>query len=225
LQERLKVEKTMGVENFGERNFSGINLLYERNYETGGRKMKKTMFAIVCVIGLLMAVTNAQAISLTIGDAFYVGSINDGIPSSPALEQGYVANLITLVKGAEDTQIPEGTGEIYNREGSTLDGPFPEPLGFKKIDEDGNTDFVVTGAGTFYVLGKYDQSFAGALVWLVTATAGETISLPSTYNGYNLSHITSNAPVPEPITMLLLGFGFVGLVGFTRIKSIRGMFD
>ena len=72
--------------------------------------MKKTMFAIVCVIGLLMAVTNAQAISLTIGDAFYVGSINDGIPSNPADQQGYVAYLITLAKGAGDTRfrrVPE----------------------------------------------------------------------------------------------------------------------
>lgn len=178
--------------------------------------MKKILLAsVILSFGFL---SQAYALNLSIGDAYYLGSINDGIPSSEAAEASYINYLITLPMGAPDTII--GT-ETYNRLNSSLAGPFPYATDAGAVKQDNsNTTFAATGFE--YILGKYDASRAGSLVWYFAGGFTESVVMPSTYNGHGLSHTTGfngSTTVPEPATMLLFGTGLIGIAGLRRKKS------
>lgn len=175
---------------------------------------------------LLVISTGAQAVVISVTDAEYLGLINDGIPSNPANEAIYINNLTTLAAGAGNTVI--GT-ETYNRLGSTLAGPFPavtDTDAFK--NEDGIA--TVTLTGTFqYVLGKYDASQAGSLVWFFADGITGEITLPGSLNGLGISHISAynmtdccTRTVPEPGTLSLLGGVLLGVGILRRRRKIWG---
>lgn len=177
--------------------------------------MKKVIIGIICALSLVLAVNSAQALTiLAIGDPEYVGSINDGIPSNPAAEIGYIGTLIGLPIGQVDISI--GT-ETYNREDSTL-APLPAVNLFLSKDESGSYSFTAANAGNLYLLGKYDAGKAGSLVFLVNAAMNDVFELPATYNGHDISHLSaySTKSVPEPTTLLLVGLGLVGVAGVRR---------
>lgn len=172
----------------------------------------------IAAIGLLACPFKSAAVPLTIGDGTYVGSITDGIPPSGELQ--YINYLITLAAGTGNTQIPAGTGEIYNRVGSSLNIAFPTAVSLNTIkEEDGTTpnfDNVIDATGYLYVLGKYDAEQAGSLVWYLGPNFVGEVTLPETFNGKGLSHISlynySPTGVPDGgATLALLGIGLVGL--------------
>jgi hypothetical protein len=177
--------------------------------------MKKTFVAIVCVLGLVLIATNARAITipLAFGDGRYVGLIVDGIPSSDALELGYVGILIAQTPGTGPTV--NGT-ETYTRSALT---PLPPVIAFLGRDIDAPLNWTVGTDDPFYILGKYGSS--GSYVWLVDATIGDTITLQSKFdineNGGGLSHI-SGFSTPIPGAVWLFGSGMAGLVGIARFR-------
>lgn len=173
-------------------------------------------FGLAAVLMLFGTAANA----LALGDADYVGLINDGIPSSPAAEVGYINNLITLAPGTGDTVI--GT-ETYNRISSTLVGPLPvaELAGAIKDESEGVVSLDATGFE--YVLAKYDAAQAGSLVWYMEGGFSGVVTPQATLNGLGLSHISAyNATtrVPEPTSLTLLGGCLIALAFIGRRRRI-----
>jgi len=185
------------------------------------RMIETNKFLLIIIIAVSFGMVS-QAHAFLIGDANYLGSINDGVPASPDFEAGFINNLITLAEGATDTVI--GT-ETYNRVGSTLEGPFPMADASSKdlyLKQD-NSNTLFDASGFEYVLAKYDQEKAGSLVWYMAGGFTDSVMLPSTYNGQGLSHSiafspTNGNPVPLPATIWLLGIGLSGILVVRRKK-------
>jgi len=180
------------------------------------------LLLMVGVAAFLAVTTEVRAdLTLSIGDQYYIGRINDGIPSTEADEKGYIINLLTLGAGSTATTI--GT-EIYDRIGSALSpsGGFPlVPDLTKSVGEDPSNTFDFAGSG--YILGKYDAGNAGSYVWYVTNVIGPvTIPLNAVGNKFRLSHYeiglteSSTTVTPIPGALLLLAPAFAGLVGFRK---------
>jgi len=115
------------------------------------------------------------------------------------------------------------------------DDDFEGP-GFKNFDKAGwtasmpNSDHI-TATGTAYDILYFDLCFADdksdPLVFDFVAWKGTTLLevARASWNGsgwsIGSSPIDYRKPVPEPGTMLLLGFGLAGLVGFGRKKLFK----
>jgi hypothetical protein len=191
--------------------------------------MEKHMFAsrkvlsVVAGLGLLVGSTVANA-ALAIGDANYVGSITDGIPSNPTDEVTYVNALTALAAGTGDTTC--AITEVCNREGSTLAGPFAAAT-TTGAQKDETEPFQLDAFGFEYIVGKYDAGQAGSLVWYFAGgyTGHEFIDLPDLFNGKGLSHISlyngangngggggngTGGGMPEPGTLALAGIALLG---------------
>jgi hypothetical protein len=179
---------------------------------------------VACSMGLA-----SQAGALEIGDAYFMGYIDDGIPSSVDLERGYINNLADLAPGAGPTTI--GT-ETYTRSSETLCYPScPDATGGTKNDSGSNTG---SFNGATYLLAKYDGPNYGSVVWYVAGLTGSFV-LPTTAGGYGLSHYTlfggssssssssstSTGTVSEPGTsaIALLGLGLLGAALRSRRRA------
>lgn len=161
---------------------------------------------------------------LTYGDANYLGYINDGIPSGLSVEVGYINNLNGLAPGTDPVAI--GT-ETYDRNDSTLPGPFDDAVVFGAIKDEAVDDVNNSSqqGGIYqYILGKYDGPNYGSLVWYNADGFTGNITLQGTAGtgNYALSHISfynssTSTSVPAPATLLLFGLGLLGL-GFLNRK-------
>lgn len=175
---------------------------------------------------LALAGSFVSAAVLTQGDANYVGLINDNIPSNPDNEVENINGLIQLAAGAAAQDCPGPSSETCDRLGSTLVpvGGFDLAVNDGDKDESGGT--TVNLADTFhYILGKYDASQAGALVWYFANGITGDVTLPGTLNGLGLSHISwytmtdgggDDDEIPEPGSLALLGLGLLAAAGARR---------
>lgn len=180
--------------------------------------MKRIIFSLLIVFLFGMCPKANAFLTLSIGDGYYVGSIDNGIPACETHEVEYINYLITLFPGSPDTILPgPSEGETYNRENSCLDVFFQEAVLEGAADKIENSN-VFTGNGFWYILGKYATS---SIVWYIEGGIDETIILPGTFLGNSLSHISAYYacepgykyppnPVPESATVLLLALGLFG---------------
>jgi hypothetical protein len=196
------------------------------------KSVLKLCLILTVVLGLATQVN--ASLQLTVGDALYLGNIDNGAPADPDDEVGYINILRTLPVGQTDIQIPAGTGELYDRVGSTLAGPFPtavesgaihgtlgsnQPNGFNKID---------LGALSFlYILAK--DGNAGSFVWYNAAGFTGEIEVPQDLNGPaqagGLSHVSfydGTTVIPEPATLFVWGGLGAMALSIARRRTTRG---
>jgi hypothetical protein len=182
--------------------------------------MKKTLIALSCGLALILSASTASA-ALVVGDANYIGSIDDGVPAGAADEVNYVNSLLDKAAGSPCLY---DTDETCNRVGSTLntagfaDAELP-------VTKEEPTDGTVDVTGFEYLLAKYGAGGGGdqmSFVWYVGNLSGnQTIAVTQA-----LSHISlfngSGTSVPDGgATLGLLGLGMLGL-GYLRRRQARG---
>ncbi len=186
--------------------------------------MKKFFVLVVALIATIAFSSQVYALSLTYDEDYYLGYIDmqKGNNSSEASEAAYINALILL--GPDETGSYSSDGPLLDRANSDLTGPFPDAINWYKNDN-GNSTISISGSWD-YVAGKYNGHNAGWLVWFVGGEdLGGEVTLPSSWGPgdqtYGLSHTTffnGITPVPEPATLVLFGFGLIGLAGIGRKK-------
>ena len=183
--------------------------------------MRKRLIAIGSALALTL-LSSSAASALTVGDAFYVGVIIDGIPASPGDEINYINSLIQVAPNTLDPTCNLDTSEACDR---TLSNQFAAntlPLAnltlAQRVESGTLTSFT---AGDYeYVLAKYgsEQSGGGSHVWYI-ATLDGTQSLPALFGGtgtpgishYSLYNGTVTTVPDGGTTAALLGLSMVGL--------------
>ncbi len=101
------------------------------------------------------------------------------------------------------------------------DNPLlPDYLGYKKVDDDGwgdpNGGYHWTNPPTYDVVFETDDPI---ILAYITGTDGFMIGIDPDCHYYS-SKVTVEVPIPEPATMLLFGFGLIGLAGLGRKKFL-----
>lgn len=109
----------------------------------------------------------------------------------PPTEAARINTLLGLTLSTTQTI----SGITYTRNSTTDPGSGSvTTVGFSKIDSPTSAQLAVSGFE--YVLGKYSNM---SVVWHLGFGSG---TLPASYGGHAISHLTQFTPVPEPSTYI-----------------------
>jgi hypothetical protein len=182
--------------------------------------MRKVLL-FCCCVGLAASQASAAVISLDFDDAYYLGSISNPTPASPAADKERVQNLLTVALGT--TEFIAGSGG-----GGASDSDYTRSLIFPVLppvddscDKKGGNGNEEKAIGCVYFIQKYTgtRNQGNAYVWYIAGlgTAGDDLQTPvadsegfqaGQWQAFGAGRIT---PVPEPGTFLLLALGLAVL--------------
>jgi hypothetical protein len=196
--------------------------------------MKKTLLTIACGLAMALTAANAQAVPVTlaIGDAYYVGTVDPGSPADGDIELLYINFLLGMAPGdsIDDVDIdedplnpPGATQHDFDRSANTcavLGGcVLATDVGADTGNQFPGSDITnLDLSGWTYLLAKYGNT---SYVWYVAGLTDVTLATPlgggednglSHYSLFNPGTITT----PDGGTTLgLLGLAMLGL-GYVR---------
>ncbi len=181
-----------------------------------GFKRAAMVLAGLCSFGMLQA----GAVSLDLTSEWYLGFIDAGIPSSPALEASYINELIQLAPGTGPITI--GSQDYTRSLNEFLYLPTAVVTDSFKNDNGENTGSF--GSGYTYLIAKYDGPNYGSEVWNVSGLTGsftlpQKLGHPGDGRTYDISHwsLYNVNRVPDGgMTVAMLGFGVLGLLALRK---------
>jgi hypothetical protein len=177
--------------------------------------MRRGLLSFLCLAFLLFAYTPVSATLITgfdntLTSAYWYGTLDNpvefvkekGVPisglvnSNPETEEAWLEALLGLT-------YDDGSVELYSKIEYPAD---PEVLLHSNYNPGFNFEYAVVKYGNFWAAYESDPG-AGGLDVLNVGPLENAISHVTYFNG---------TPIPEPSTMLLLGFGLIGLAAFGR---------
>lgn len=182
--------------------------------------MKIKLISFLAVVVVLTGSVDAIPVTLSQYEAFYVGRVEKGTPSSSPDQASYVNYLIGM--SAEAAQVLDAVGDNdFDRLGSTYSGSFDPAAEIGGVKQDNGNTFFASGSFQF-IYGKYGGH---ALVWysadgFLDAKGNDMgVILPEkTVNSKGkesgLSHTSGYNRVPDGgFTLALLGLSLLAIGG------------
>lgn len=178
---------------------------------------KKTTPTFAALIGALCLASTASAIQITLttDDAYYLGSIVNGVPCGDGNELSWLNELI----GMEPNTSQESTdpaGETLHRSSNDF-GDLKNANSGVKQDDNGSRTVELTSA---YVLGKYGNGSdeKTSYVWYIGGLSeGDILDLSAARTDLSHTNLFSSASVPDGgATVALLGLSILGFGAVRR---------
>jgi hypothetical protein len=190
------------------------------------KTMKRFLLVAACFVCAVAFAGPANAVVLD-GDDL-VGTIVDGVPTGAGDELAYIQALVDAYNNPPPPTSGTVGSETWYLESAPPDfgATLPDPIFGTKDDSAPFFDIDLSSGTYTYLYAKYGGGQTGgysALYFIdgITLIEGITPTVPTgATSGLGLSHVSLyNRQVPEPATLMLLGFGFAGMGTFRRFMK------
>ena len=183
--------------------------------------MKRILLVAACLVFALMIASPASAVVVLDFGIYGLGTSEPGTPAGDQYELDRLNYLISLANpGTPDLPAPDTPNYTSLNLGTATAAaiPLPYPATFDAGDKfsTSSTSFTLPGSYS-YLLAKFANNTA---YFYIGGLTGD-IEIGNPFGEGGISHVSLFGPsqVPEPGTVMLLGFGLAGIGTFRRFKK------